>query len=419
MSTSLHAVTNNSARTLRASRRVPVMTALAAALLAGAAAPGAAAADSRAVAKAAARQDRPELQQAIQAFVDADLAAGVQMRVNDERGEWIGSAGVRKLGSSVKPPTNGLFRAGSVTKNFIATVVLQLVAEGKVGLDKPVADHLPQFKLDREITVRMLLQHTSGLYAYTGEFRPDGSVEPGIPATGKDWVGNRFKTYQPEELVRFALSKGPRFKPGKGWSYSNTNYTLAQILIEKVSGRSIAEEMKRRILRPLGLRHTVLPGTTNIPGPHAHGYYRYEEVPGQWKVIDVSRQNPSMTAGAGDIISTTKDLHTFFSALNSGKLIPARLLTEMREPHPSSAGVFGSYGLGLYVQKLDPDCGVVFNHNGSATAGYSALMYSTPDGKKTLTASVTTGDRAGDVAAFPKLLDNLLKEVFCGGKATD
>ncbi|MGP4102927.1 serine hydrolase domain-containing protein, partial [Nonomuraea sp. KM90] len=384
-------------------------------LLAGAAAP----ASSAAVPNAATGQERPELQKAIQAFVDADLAAGMQMRVNDERGEWLGSAGVRKLGASTKPPTNGVFRAGSVTKNVIATVVLQLVAEGKVGLDKPVAAYLPKFKLDREITVRMLLQHTSGLYAYTGEFRPDGSVEPGIPAAGKEWVTNRFKTYRPEELVRFALSKKPRFKPGKGWSYSNTNYTLAQLLIEKVTGRSIATEMQRRILRPLKMRHTLLPGTTNLPGPHAHGYYRYEETPGQWKVIDVTRQNPSMTAGAGDIISTTEDLHTFFSALNSGKLIPARLLTEMRTPHPASAGLFGSYGLGLYVQKLNPNCGIVYNHNGSATAGYSALMYSSPDGKKTLTASVTTGDRAGDVAAFPELLDNLLKEVFCGARSAN
>ncbi|MEU1390689.1 MULTISPECIES: serine hydrolase domain-containing protein [unclassified Nonomuraea] len=219
----VHGVRQRPAFLGTAFRRV-ALSALAAAVFGGVATSGAAAADSRAVAKAAAGQDRPELQQAIQAFVDAGLAAGVQMRVNDERGEWIGSAGVRKLGSSAKPPTNGLFRAGSVTKNFIATVVLQLVAEGKVGLDAPVADYLPAFELDREITVRMLLQHTSGLYAYTGDFRPDGSVEPGIPAAGKEWVDNRFKSYQPEELVRFALSKEPRFEPGEGWSYSNTNY---------------------------------------------------------------------------------------------------------------------------------------------------------------------------------------------------
>ncbi|MER5423430.1 serine hydrolase domain-containing protein, partial [Streptosporangium roseum] len=393
-------------------------------LLAAAATPavataGVAAAASRAAPKAAAGQDRPELQKAIQDFVDAGYA-GVQMRVHDQRGEWAGSAGVRKLGQSAKPSTNGRFWTGSVAKAFTATVVLQLVAEGKIGLDAPVAGYLPQLKLDRRITVRMMLQHTSGLFNYTGEFYDDGTVVPGIPAAGKEWVDNRFRSYRPLELVRLALSKPSKFEPGTGWSYANTNYTLALLLIEKVAGRSLAEETQRRILGPLGLSGTVVPGTrTDIRGPHAHGYYRYEDA-GQWKVVDVTRQNPSLLAGAGAMISTTKDLHTFFSALNGGKLLPARLLAEMRRPHPKSAGLFGRYGLGLYVQDTGPDCvGTLLNHNGSV-GGYGTLMYSTPDGKKTLTASITTGDAAIDPAqVFPKALDKLLKDVFCGGTAAD
>ncbi|MEU7002985.1 serine hydrolase domain-containing protein [Nonomuraea sp. NPDC046570] len=414
MSESLRPVKNNRARTPRVSRRVAV-TALAAALLAGAATP--AVAGSAAVPKVAAGQDRPELQKAIQEFIDAGYA-GMQMRVNDERGEWVGSAGVRKLGQSAKPPTNGRFRAGSVTKAFVATVVLQLVADGEIGLDAPVAGYLPKLGLDRRITVRMMLQHTSGLFNYTGEFYDDGKYVPGIPGAGKEWVDNRFHTYRPQELVRLALSKPAKFEPGTGWSYANTNYTLAQLLIEKVTGRSLAEEMKRRILRPLGLSGTVVPGARlDIPGPHAHGYYRYEDA-GQWKVVDVTRQNPSLLPAAGDMISTTQDLHTFFSALNGGKLIPAKLLAEMRKPHPKSGGLFGRYGLGLYVQDTGPDCvGTLLNHNGSV-GGYGALMYSTPDGKKTLIASITTGDAAIDPAqVFPKALDKLVKDVFCGGTA--
>ncbi|MEV4177794.1 serine hydrolase domain-containing protein [Nonomuraea sp. NPDC049709] len=415
MSESLHTVTSNRGRRPRVSQRVAV-TALAAALLAGAAAPASATADSKAVPKAAAGQERPELQKAIQAFVDAGFL-GMQARVNDERGEWVGSTGRRKLGTNAKPPANGYFRIGSSTKNFVATLVLQLVADGKIGLDAPVADYLPEFKLDRRITVRMLLQHTSGLYAYTGEFRPDGSVEPGIPAGGKEWVANRFKTYQPEELVRFGLSRSARFEPGTSWSYSNTNYTLAQLLIEKVTGHSLAEEMKRRILGPLKLRGTVLPGASpELPQPHPHGYYRYQDAAKEWKVIDVTRQNPSMVAAAGDMISTTKDLATFFSALNSGKLLPARLMAEMRKPHPKSGDLV--YGLGVSVQDLGSNCGTVLHHNGGTAGGYGALMYSTPDGKTTLTASITAGDAAVDVAQeFPKALDNLLKKVFCDGPA--
>ncbi|WP_344891221.1 serine hydrolase domain-containing protein, partial [Nonomuraea antimicrobica] len=364
--------------------------------------------------RAAAGQDRPELQQAVQEFVDAGFT-GVQVRVHDQRGEWVGSAGVSKLGQSAEPPTNGRFWVGSVTKTFTATLVLQLVAEGAIGLDDPVADHLPEFGLDRRITVRMLLRHTSGLFNYTGDFDPDGTYVPGIPATGDEWLGNRFKTYRPEELVRLALSKPPRFAPGTDQNYTNTNYTLALLLIEKVTGRSYAEEMQRRILRPLGLKGTSVPGDrTQLPGPHAHGYYRHQDA-GQWKTVDVSRQNLSLLAGAGDMISTTQDLQTFVSALMGGELVPAGLLAEMREPY----GKLG-YGLGLFVQDLGPGCGTVVQHNGSPPHGFGALMYSSPDGSRTLTASITYVDDAArslGMKEFPKVLDRLVKEVFCDGSA--
>ncbi|MEU8976688.1 serine hydrolase domain-containing protein [Streptomyces monashensis] len=366
------------------------------------------------VKKAAAGQDHPELQKAIEEIVDSGFA-GVQLRVHDQRGEWVGSAGVRELGEAAKPPTNGRFWIGSTTKTFTATLVLQLVAEGSIGLDAPVAGYLPELGLDRRITVRMLLQHTSGLFNYAGGERyDDGTYVPGIPAAGKEWVDNRFHTYRPEELVRFALSKRARFEPGTDQSYSNTNYTLALLLIEKVTGRSYAQEMQRRILRPLGLRDTSVPGTRmQLPGPHAHGYYRYQDA-GQWKVVDVSRQNLSLLAGAGDMISTTQDLHTFISALLAGKLLPARLLAEMRTPH----GKLG-YGFGLWVQDVGPDCGgTIVHHNGGAPGGYGALMISTPDGSKTLTASITAGNAAIDTATqFGKATQKLIKEVFCGTHA--
>ncbi|MEU6780911.1 serine hydrolase domain-containing protein [Nonomuraea angiospora] len=394
-------------------RRVAVTT-LAAALLAGTATPAMGTVGrSVTVPNAAAGQDRPELQQAVQAFVDAGFA-GVTLRVHDEQGEWIGSAGVRKLGEAAKPPANGRFWAGSNIKTFTATLVLQLVAEGKIGLDTPVADHLPEFGLDRRITVRMLLQHTSGLFNYTGDFDPDGTWVPGIPATGKEWLDNRFKPYQPEELVRLALSKPARFEPGTDQSYANTNYTLALLLIEKVTGHSYAEELRQRILRPLHLKGTLVPGNRpQLPGPHAHGYYRYEDA-GQWKVVDVSRQNLSLLAGAGDLISTTQDLHTFFSALNGGKLLPAPLLAEMRKPHPKMG-----YGLGVFVEDLGPNCGTILRHNGSPPHGYGALMYSSPDGRTTMTGSVTWVDEAtrGPAKDFQKLVDRLVKEVFCNGQA--
>ncbi|MDP9847426.1 serine hydrolase domain-containing protein [Streptosporangium lutulentum] len=356
-------------------------------------------------------QDRPELQKIIQAFVDSGIV-GVQLRVHDERGEWVGSAGTAELGGAAKPPTNGHFRIGSSTKTFVATLVLQLVAEGEVELDTPAADYLPEFGLDERITVRMLLQHTSGVFNFTGEYYDDGTIAPGIVWSGQEWVDNRFKTYRPQELVELAVSKPLRFEPGTDWSYSNTNYVLARLLIEKVTGRSFAEELRRLILGPLGLSGTVAPGTsTEVPEPHAHAYYRYEE-DGRQKTVDVTRQNPSWISAGGDMISTTQDLHTFFSALMGGKLLPAPLLAEMRDPHPKIG-----YGLGVFVQDVGPN-GTVFHHNGGID-GSAALMYSTPDGGKTLTASLTYVDDAAMSLAgeFQKATQKLVEEVFCGGQA--
>ncbi|MFI7062716.1 serine hydrolase domain-containing protein [Kribbella sp. NPDC050124] len=332
------------------------MAALAATVLVGVAAPGVATADSTATQKAAASQ-APELQQALQEFVDAGFG-GIQLRLHDEH---------------------------------------------------PVADYLPKLGVDRRITTRMLLQHTSGLFNYTGDYY-DGTFSPGIPIQGQEWVDNRFHNYQPEELVRLALSKPPVFAPGAEQRYANTNYTLALLVIEKVTGHSYANEVQRRIIRPLGLKHTVVPGNrSQLPGPHAHGYYRYQ-VDGEWKVVDVSRQNLSLLAGAGDMLSTTQDLQTFISALMRGKLVPEPLLTEMRTPY----GPYG-YGFGLWVQDLGPDCGgVVYQHNGSPPAGYGALMYSNADGSRTLTAGITMGDAPIDPAtAFPPALTKLLKAAFC------
>lgn len=360
-------------------------------------------------APAAAGQDRPELRRAVQACVDAGLAS-VEMRVHDEHGDWVGSAGVNELGATAGPPANGQVWAGSVTKTFTATLVLQLVAEGKIGLADPVAGHLPELGLDERITVRMLLRHTSGLYNYTGELDADGTFVMGLPSQGKEWVDNRLRTYQPEELVRFALAKPARFEPGTDQSYSNTNYTVALLLIQRVTGRSYAEEAQQRILGPLGLTDTVVSMTTpDLPGPHAHGYYRYEDA-GEWKLADVSRQNPSLLAGAGDLVSTTKDLSTFIAALLGGELLPAPLLAEMRTPQGKL-----NLGLGLWVQDLGPD-GTIVHHNGGAPGGYGALMISTPDGSRTLTATLTTGE-ADPAVVFPPALGGLIAAVFQGRQA--
>ncbi|RJO75831.1 class A beta-lactamase-related serine hydrolase [Nocardia panacis] len=359
--------------------------------------------------------DRADLRKALQETIDSGFT-GIQMRVRDQQGEWVGAAGARELGKAEQPPKDGKFRAGSATKAFVAVMVLRLVAEGKVGLDAAAADYLPDLGMDRRITVRMLLQHTSGIFNTTGEYFPGGRYEPGIPWEGKAWVDNRFHTYAPEELARMALSKPPRFAPGTDWNYSNTNYVLARLLIEKVTGSSYVDELQRRILGPLGLRDTVAPeASPEIAEPHAHAYYKYEDA-GQWQTIDVSRQNPSWVSQGGDMISTTEDLSNFFAALLGGKLLPAPLLAEMIKPHSTPDPAMG-YGLGLEVR--DSGCvGTVVAADGGVQ-GYGTLLRGTLDGGKIMAASLTFVD--ADVAHAPvqaeqQAWQRLPREAFCGGQ---
>ncbi|MFD7071497.1 serine hydrolase domain-containing protein [Streptomyces sp. NPDC059913] len=361
-------------------------------------------------------QCRPELQEILEEIVESGIT-GITLRVRDARGEWTGSAGVGRLGEDEKPPVDGYVRIGSNTKTFTAALVLALVAEGRIGLDDPVGGRLPEFDVDPRVTVRMLLQHTSGIFNFTGEYYEDGTVVPGIPATtaGKEWVDNRFTTYPPQDLVRLALSKPARFEPGEGWSYSNTNYVLARLLIEKVTGRPVAEEMRRLITEPLGLSGTTAPSTEpDIAEPHAHAYYRYEE-DGVEHTVDVTRLNPSWISSGGDMISTSRDLETFLRALVTGRLLPAELLAEMCAPRPTPAPGMG-YGLGVFVQDLG-DGSTVITHNGGA-AGHAALMYATPDGSTTLTGTLNYVDDATLSLALPfqRATQRLVDAVFGAGR---
>ncbi|MFL6122477.1 serine hydrolase domain-containing protein [Actinophytocola sp.] len=349
---------------------------------------------------------RDGVQQALAALADAGVA-GVQVRIHDEQGNWTGSAGVRELSGGGPVPTDGRFRVGSITKTFVSTVVLQLVHEGRVGLDAPIAQYLPEYGFDPRITVRMILQHTSGLFNYTGEPRPDGTLEPGIPLYGAEFVRDRFHRYTPHELIEVALSKPARFAPGTSWSYSNTNYVVAGQLIERVTGTPWAFQVHKRILAPLGLRGTYLPGTrTDIPGPHAHGYYTYREN-GELKVADVTRLSPTWASSAGEIISTTRDLDRFVSALLAGRLLPADLLGVMETPSQ-----YAPYGLGLQLVEAGPSCGgTYYGHTGSVH-GYQSFMLSTPDRGTRLEMSITLGAADVDDPAVATRLTTAVNNVL-------
>ncbi|MFI5692160.1 serine hydrolase domain-containing protein [Kribbella sp. NPDC051586] len=308
----------------------------------------------------------------LQKGLDGVASIGALAEVRNGAQVWRGSSGVAELGTSRKVPVDGRFRAGSITKTFVATVVLQLVAEGRIRLDDSVEHWLPGVVPNGEhITVRELLNHTSGLY----DFKNTLPMPP-----SEDFYALRFRTWTPTEQIERALANPPVFKkPGSQYNYSNTNYLLVGEIIKKVTGRTYADEIERRIIRPLGLHGTTLPGTsTRIPGPHPHGY-----VPKDGGQLDWTEMSPTLFGASGDIISTTHDLNRFFAALLGGDLLPARLLHEMKQAGTED----GTYGLGLSWHNTVCDI-PVYGNDGDALA-YQAYSFSTADTRRQATIAVT------------------------------
>ncbi|MFD7657111.1 serine hydrolase domain-containing protein [Actinosynnema sp. NPDC059797] len=332
------------------------------------------------------RVDREVVQRALDEMA-ATGAQGTQFRVVDGRREFTARSGTARVGSPRPVPVDGRFRIGSITKTFVSTVVLQLVGEGRVELDAPVSRYLPGLLPDGDrITVRHVLQHTSGLYNYT----------EALPLDPAEFESIRYKTWTPAELVALSTARPLDFEPGTDWSYSNTNYVVAGLLIEKVTGKPYGRSVEQRVLRPLGLRDTSVPGTrVEVPGPHAHGYVR---VNGQ--VVDITELNPSVAWAAGEMISTTADLERFIDALLDGRLLrPA----QQRELLTTVEG----YGLGIESTELP--CGVTTWGHGGGIPGYSSVLMSTPDTRTRLAGSVTSAPDPGPVNGA----EELLNEVFC------
>jgi D-alanyl-D-alanine carboxypeptidase len=271
------------------------------------------------------------------------------------------------------------FRAGSITKTFIATVVLQLADEGRLSLSDTVEEHLPGLVRGagndgRALTLRSLLTHTSGLRDFSADTR--GTV----PVT-------------PLQAVRIALTHPPADR-GR-FSYSNTNYVLLGLIVEQVTGRSYADEAARRILTPLRLTGTSFPGSrTTLPRPHGRSYAA--------DGTDVTRLDPRVAGAAGELVTTLADLNRFYAALLGGELLPPHRLREML----GTRTAHGSYGMGLFPVKLW--CGTtVWGHNGRISGSYVRTA-ATVDGRRVLTFRVNT-----DAMADPGLEPAVLAAEFC------
>ncbi|MFE9790048.1 serine hydrolase domain-containing protein [Nocardia salmonicida] len=300
---------------------------------------------------------------------------GAQAVITDNGHTWTVSAGVADRATGMPFSDDARLRIASNTKPFVATVMLQLVAEGKVELDAPVERYLPGVVhgpgIDgNRITIRNLLQHTSGLPEYAAEF---GALpEPGQIAGLTEQV--RWGTTDIAEAIRNVLTTPADFEPGAQWAYSNTNYVIAGMVIEKIAGNPIGTEVTHRIIEPLGLRDTYYPSPdeVDIRGPHPKGYTEIGGIQ-----VDYTSQNVSWAGAAGAMVASGADLNHFFIALLDGKLLPPAQWAEMTNFRPTGVDKW-EYGLGL--ARMTMSCGnALWGHTGglSGTVTYDGVVPTT------------------------------------------
>lgn len=291
---------------------------------------------------------------------------GVLLRHSTDGAETVLSSGAADLRTRVPMRAGSRWRIGSLTKTVTAVVVLQLVREGRLGLDRPLAEVLPgQVPGDGRITIRCLLRHTSGLHNYT-----DGQRFQ-LPG---DYVHDAFT---PAELVRIAVEHGPAAEPG--WKYCNTNYVLLGMIVEALTGESLSSAFTRRVFDPLGMADSRLPvHDTRIGGPHPTGHHLLPERTGDPTPHPLTEYDPSFAWAAYGMVSSTADVNRFYRGLFRGELLPRPLVDEMLRTVPSGDPVFPSYGLGLEDLRLT--CGItMWGHTGSIP-GFSSYAFCTADG---------------------------------------
>ncbi|MBD3004055.1 serine hydrolase [Streptomyces sp. 5-10] len=332
------------------------------------------------------RSGIPALKAAIADLPTRDATAAL-VRLGGTEGVWRGSSGVHDLTTNRPADPAGRFRAGSVTKVFTAAVALQLAAEGTLDLDRTARSYLPELipASYGKVTVRQLLNHTHGIPAAD---IPGDTVE--------ERYADRFRIHDPEEMVRSATAKQREFAPGEKQHYLNIGYTVAALVIERITGDTYEHQVTRRILKPLGLRDTYLPGRDpHIAGPHNHGYQRMRLDDGTTGLRDVSVWGPTDGWAAGDIISTTADLERFTKALFRGRVVRGPLLREMftlPKVADFTTGDPAAYSIGLSMKKLGGR--EVWGKSGGRW-GYNTGIVSTRDGSRTLVYSVNSTDAKG------------------------
>jgi D-alanyl-D-alanine carboxypeptidase len=288
------------------------------------------------------------------------------------------------------------FRIGSLTKTYVATVMLQLVDEGKLALTDTIGSRLPDLvSRNGQATVQQLLRNESGLYDYLDDQRV---LAPYL-------AGDLGFAWRPEQLVAIAMEHEPRFAPGTQYHYSNTNYVLLALLAERVTGKDMARFIAERITGPLGVRATSVDLEPQMVAPYSHGYFR--DSGGE---RDLTGMSPSWAWGAGNMVADAADVATFFRAVVAGRFVSKPLLEAMFTASPHS--VQDHYGMG--IARVDVDCGRFMGHGGGFL-GYKTLVFQSLDDQRevVLFQNLFSGDDGKGDEAAAEAVNKLLAAAAC------
>ncbi|MFJ9059502.1 serine hydrolase domain-containing protein [Streptomyces sp. NPDC102409] len=358
---------------------------------------------------------------ALDAALEDVRRAGVPGLFAEVRGGehvWSGAAGTADV-TTGRPVDAGMrHRVGSITKTFTAAAVLQQVESGRIRLDAPVGRYLPELvpgERGAAITVRMLLNHTSGLAEYLPYAYPSLKAFPVLTDTGPQSLDDlRFERFDPVDLIRMGVAAPAAGAPGgTPGLYSNTNYLLLVQLLEQVTGTTAAQYITRNVIERAGLRDTALPTGPHVDGPHSRLYeawFGMIDPPRDYSVYDMSWVGPSAS-----LISTVSDLNRFYGALLAGKIVDRSSLAQMRRTVQvvSQEGRTIDYGLGLHPME-GPGQDVFWGHGGTVWGG-GALAMTRADGKRQMAVAVNTQrwnrlDPSGRPQPHP--IDSALAELY-------
>jgi len=291
-----------------------------------------------------------------------------------DQGTWVEAFGQANLAEHQSMTVDHKFRIGSITKTATATIVLQLAGDGVIDLDQNIETYDKKYDLKipnaKEITIHQLLNHTSGLFSYTDD--------PALEAVS---YANLLLYWTPQELIKYAVSHRDTAPPGKEFHYSNTGYALLGLIIEEETKHRLDEEVDRRIIQKLGLKHTSFPTLPNTTEPHANGYMSNADLlrlsfnlrgNKTAELVDVTAFNPSWAWAAGAMISSVNDLKIYAKALGTGSLVGKKMQAEQMKMIPVAPGSDMKYGLGLAEYKG------WLGHRGEVP-GYDVSMYYSPE----------------------------------------